>query len=138
MNSIEQLKVALGEPLKRKIGEQEFEFYPLSIIYLQDLFELAGKIQGKKEEILKKENAQILFNLLLKMCENSFPKDTPKDVLDRFVTKFFMELSEILIELHNPDINKLSPQQKSKIEQLKARVQKNVKPTGENQTTSSS
>ena len=137
MNTLEQLKTAIGEPLKRKLGDVEFEFYPLSVVDLPDLFELAGKIQNKEEEILKKENAKILFELILKMCKGSFNKDIQEDMLDKFVTKNFMELAEILIELHTPDVDKLSPQQKNKIEQLKILRAKNLQDAnlGTNQST---
>lgn len=142
MNTIEQIKTALGEPLKRKLGEQEFEFYPLDVSAMPDFFDLASKTQGKDEiELLKRENAEILVSLILKMLKNSFPKDTPEELLGQFAMKHFTELQEILVELHSPDVDKMSPQQKSRIEQLRAKVlaQKNVpSPTdsGTNQATS--
>ena len=139
MNSIDQLRVALGEPLKRKLGEQEFEFYPLDVTSMPDFFDLSARISGKdKTEIMKRENAEILINLILKMLKQSFPKDTPEELLGQFAMKYFIQLQEILIELHSPDIDKLSDTQKSRLEQLKAKVQKNAKSTGENQTESPS
>ena len=127
MNSIEQMKLALGEPLKRKLGEWEFEFHLLDVTSMPDFFELSARISGKDETaILKRENAELLVSLILKMLKNSFPKDTPEELLGQFAMKYFMELQEILIELHSPDVEKLSPQQKSRIEQLRAKAQQNA------------
>lgn len=138
MNSIEQLKVALGEPLKRNLGGQDFEFYPLDVTSLPDFFELSARMSGKEEtEFLKKENAEILVNLILKMLRNSFPKDTPEELLGQFAMKHFVDLQQILVELHSPDVEKLSPQQKNRLEQLKAKVQqKNAAQPGTTQGTS--
>ena len=138
MNNTEKIKLALGEPLKKTIGGQELEFYPLDVTSMPDFFDLSAKISGKDEtEILKKENAELLVNLIMKMLKQSM-KDVSEELLGQFAMKHFMELQQILVELHSPDIDKLSDKQISKIEQLKARINKNVKPTGENQAESSS
>ena len=133
INTIEQIKTALGEPLKRKLGETEFEFYPLDVTSMPDFFELSSRISGKDEtEILKRENAELIVNLILKMLKISFPKDTPDELLGQFAMKHFMELQEILIEIHSPDVDKMSPQQRKLIEERRAKIsaQKNVVNTG--------
>ena len=134
MNTLEQLKTAIGEPLKRKLGDTEFEFYPLDITSMPDFFELSARISGKDETaILKRENAEMLVNLILRLLRQAFPnkeKVTDEEyekILGQFAMKHFVELQGILTELHSPDVEKLSPAQKSKIEQLKAKaLQKNA------------
>ena len=77
MNTLEQLKTALGEPLKRKIGGQEFEFYPLDVTSLPDFFELYLKLGNEPEkEMFKRENAELFTKMIMKLLKNSFPKDT--------------------------------------------------------------
>ena len=133
MNSLEQLKTAIGEPLKRKLGDTEYEFYPLDITSMPDFFELSARISGKDEtEVLKRENAEMLVNLILKMLRASVTKTDENSIeyekiIGQFAMKHFVELQGILVELHSPDVEKLSPAQKSKIEQLRAKaLQKNA------------
>ena len=113
MNTLEQLKVALGEPLKKTLGGQEFEFYPLDITSMPDFFELSSRTTGKDESAVVK--------LMMAMLKKSFPKDTSEELLGEFAMKYFIELQEILVELNSPDVDKLSPKQKNRIEELRAR-----------------
>lgn len=124
MNSIEQLKVAIGEPLKRKLGEQEFEFYPLEVpelINLQEGFNLL-----KADGTHTKESLTIFTELVLKMVKKAFPKEATDDMINQFVIKYFFPLHEISMELHSPDVEELTDTQKIRLEQLKQKVQKNV------------
>jgi hypothetical protein len=103
MNDLERLKAALGEPIKREIGGQEFEFIALPIDYIPDLFELLTQIQGNLENIAKRENSQLLVKLIIAMLKesNSFQNADEKDI-QRFGMKYFKQLQEIFIELHIP------------------------------------
>ena len=126
MNSIEQLKVALGEPLKRNLGGQEFEFYPLPITDLVDL-QVVFQNLIKNNDTLTKEDLITLTELMIKMVKNVFPKETPDDLINQFVIKYYYQLQEILTELHSPNIDQLDEKQKSRLEQLKAKIaQKNA------------
>lgn len=130
MNTLEQLKTALGEPLKRKIGGQEFEFYPLDVTSLPDFFELYLKLGNEPEkEMFKRENAELFTKMIMKLLKNSFPKDTPEEDLGRFAMKYLFDLQDILVELHTPNVDILDEKKRSRIEELKARIlaQKNVK-----------
>ncbi len=120
MNEKEKLKIALGEPLKKTIGGQEIELYPLEVTYLPDFFSLYGKLGGKSDEdaitnfMADKENSKIMVDLIVAMIKNSFPKDTDEVLIKRFCMKYFVELQEILLELHQP-----GGTDKRKIKQIK-------------------
>lgn len=134
MNTIEQIKTAIGEPLKRNIGGQEFEFYCLDVIELVNFYDIS---QRASEEKLTKEDMISLTNLIINMVKKAFPKDTSEDLINQFVIKYFFQLQEILIELHSPDVDKMTPQQKARIEQMRTKVlaEKNAVNSGTNQTT---
>ena len=136
MNSIESLKVALGEPLKRKIGGQEFEFHSLDVTFMPELIEYSLKTD---EELLEKENVSIMVNLIKNMLKASFPENTPEDLIGRFAMKYYRELQIIFAEVHTSQADKIDEKTRSKIEELRKRIQsKNVKPIGTNQATSPS
>ena len=137
MNSIESIKIAIGEPLKKKLGGQEFEFYPLEVTELVTFHEVVRHIGGDIEKATKQDLIS-LTELVIKLVKKAFPQDTSEELVNQFVIKYFYQLQEILLEIHTPNTEELSEPQKAKIEQLKQKVQKNVKPTGENQATSSS
>ena len=132
MNSLEQLKVASGETLKRKLGTQEYEFYPLEVTELISFSEIVQRDNLSKDDLIK------VAELVIKMVKKAFPNKASEnelplsnelygDMINQLVIKYFYQLQEILVELHSPDIEKLSPAQKSKIEQLKAKaLQKNA------------
>ena len=145
LNTQEKLKVALGEPYRRKIGGQEFEFYPLEVTSLPDFFELYGKLGGVTDEkqiaeiMGKKENSRIIVDLIIKMLKDSFPKETDEVLIKRFAMKYFLECQEVLMELHKPskstDYRKLD-----RLQEIRKRVVKNkqnAQPKGENTKTSS-
>ena len=138
LNTQEKLKIALGEPYRKKIGGQEFEFYPLEVTSLPDFFELYSKLGGtnNEEEIAKlignKENSTIIVNLIVKMLKDSFGEETDIKLINKFAMKYFAELQEVLMELHQPsegvDIRK-----KDRLKEMRERVKKtkDVKPTTE-------
>ena len=147
LNTQEKLKVALGEPYRKKIGGQEFEFYPLEVTSLQDFFELYSKF-GKETDTKKiteimgnKENSQIIVNLIIKMLKDSFPKETDEVLIKRFAMKYFLECQEVLMELHKPsesvDERKLDRLQELKQRIVKNKQKQNVQSKGENTKTSS-
>lgn len=129
MNSIEQMKLALGEPLKRSLGGLDFEFYPLEITSMPDYIELSFKLASAKddkeyEEILfQKENMEKLIDLIIKFSKQNFPKDVPEDILHKFITKYFSDLQAIFMELHSQNVDKLDANQKKRLEQLKSKFQ---------------
>ncbi len=107
MNDTEKLKIALGGPLRKVIGNQEFEFYPLEVTYLPDFFALYGGAEGKSEEeaiksMAKPENMKVMVNLIVNMVKDSFPKDTDETLIKRFCMKYFVELGNVLTELNKP------------------------------------
>ena len=127
MNTLEQLRTAIGEPLKRKLGEQEFEFYPLDVTELVNFYDISERVS---KESMTKQDMIDLADMIIKMVKKAFPNKAPEnglpmaqerydDSINQLVIKYFFQLQEILNELHSPDVDKLSPQQKSKIEQLK-------------------
>ena len=125
MNTKEQIKLALGEPLKKTIGGQEFEFYPLDVTSLPDFFELYGKIGDNPEkEMMKRENAELFTKMIMKLLKNSFPADVPEEDLGRFAMKYFIDLQQILVELHTPNVSTLDETQKTRLEQARERLAK--------------
>ena len=138
LNTTEKLKIALGDPLRKTIGGQEFEFYPLDVTVLPDFFELYSKLEGHTDEksIMKvmgnKENSSIIVNLIVKMLKDSFGEETDIKLINKFAMKYFAELQEVLMELHQPsegvDIRK-----KDRLKEMRERVKKtkDVKPTTE-------
>ena len=129
LNTTEKLKIALGDPLRKTIGGQEFEFYPLDVTVLPDFFELYGKLEGHTDEksIMKvmgnKENSSIIVNLIVKMLKDSFGEETDIKLINKFAMKYFAELQEVLMELHQPsegvDIRK-----KDRLKEMRERVKK--------------
>ena len=136
MNTLEQLKTAIGEPLKRKLGEQEFEFYPLEVTELVNFYDISER--ASKESMTKQDMID-LADMIIKMVKKAFPNKAPEnglpmtqerydDSINHLVIKYFFQLQEILVELHSPDVDKLSEKQKNRIEQLRAKMleRKNV------------
>ena len=133
LNATEKLKIALGDPLRKKIGGQEFEFYPLAVTHLPEFFELYGKFEGKTDEssigkiMSNKDNSQIIVDLIVSMLKDSFPEDTDIKLINRFAMKYFAELQEILMELHQPS-ESMDKRKLDRIKEMKQRVQ-NAKST---------
>ena len=137
MNSLEQLKVAGGETLKRRLGTEEYEFYPLEVTELATLQDVIKRLGGDVEKATKQDLIS-LTELIIKMVKKSFPNkaseneltlsnDIYENKINQLVIKHFYQLQEILIELHTPNVDELSDTQRSKIEQLKAKaLQKNA------------
>jgi len=128
MNSLEQLKVAGGETLKRRLGTEEYEFYPLEITELATLQDVIKKLGGDVEKATKQDLIS-LTELIIKMVKKSFPNkaseneltlsnDIYENKINQLVIKHFYQLQEILIELHTPNVDELSDTQKSKIETI--------------------
>ncbi len=140
MNEINQLKNALGEPFKKVIGGQELEFYPLEVTYLPEFFELYGKLEGKTDDkalaevMTKRENSKIMVDLVVAMVKNSFPENSDEVIIKRFCMKYFLELQEVLVLLHNPQ--NVDKRKMTQIKKMRERVNKakgnNVQLTGAN------
>ena len=84
----------------------------------------------------QKENSQIIVNLILSMLKDSFPEDTDDKLIKQFAMKYFIDLQEVLTDLHKPaDVDK---RKLDRISKLKERVTKakNVQATAENKTES--
>lgn len=144
LNAQEKLKVALGDPLRKKIGGQEFEFYPLAVTHLPEFFELYGKLEGKTDEssiskvMANKENSTIIVNLIRSMLKDSFPEGTDERLLNQFAMKYFGELQEVLVDLHQPS-KSIDKRKLDRLQDLKQRVIKNkqnAQSKGENTKTS--
>ena len=132
LNTKEKLKVALGEPLRKKIGGQEFEFYPLDVTYLPDFFELYGKLEGKTDEVSvgkifgDRANSKIIVDLIVAMVKESMPKDTDEKLINQFCMKYFVELQEILVDLHKPSdsVDQIKLDRLKEIRERKAKAKK--------------
>ena len=101
MNELEKVKVAIGNPLIRKLGDQEFEFYPLGVDSIPDLFELIGKTGSNPQKVIERENSTLLVKLIDDLLKESFP-DLDDKMRKRLGMKYFTELQDILTELHLP------------------------------------
>ena len=112
MNQAEQTKSALGEPLKRKLGDVEFDFYPMDVTALVDLFDIFERISSDKE-LKKPENIILLINLIKRFLKENMPELDDKTI-GRVCMKYFKELQDILIEIHMPILlgeNKKDPEE---------------------------
>ena len=101
LSNLERVKAALGKPVVRKIAEQDFEFYPLTVDSLPDLFELFGRVGSNPEKITERQNSSILVKLIMDMLKQSMP-DVDESFLKRFAMQHFKELQNILVELNTP------------------------------------
>lgn len=106
-NKLEDIRKCLGKPITRKFkdedgGEMEFEFYPLGIDSLPDFMELQQKLAGDPNNVLKRENSELMIKLITNMLKKSFPENTPKDVMDAFAMRHLATLQEVLIETNVP------------------------------------
>ena len=116
MNDIEKIKIALGEPLKKVIGGQEFEFYPLSVDSLPELTDIQSRTEKNPESILEKDNMTRLVELMLKFLRDNIPnfKDEDELTLKRFLMKHFVEIQMVFKELNQP-----SEETKVNVEEMK-------------------
>ena len=106
-NSLEDIKRFLGKPIKKKLKddageEMEFEFYPLGIDSLPDFMELQQKLAGDPENVLKRENSELMVKLIKDMLKKSFPEDTPAELINQFAMRHLTILQEVLIEVNVP------------------------------------
>jgi len=130
LNTQEKLKVALGEPYRKEIGGQEFEFYPLEVTSLPDFFELYSKLGGETDEkkiaelMANRENTKIIVDLIVKMLVDSFPEGTDDVLIKRFAMKYFAECQEVLMELHKPS-ESVDKKKLDRLQDIRKRVVKN-------------
>lgn len=131
-NKLEDVKKLLGKPVTRKFkddsgGEIELEFYPLGIDSLPDFMELQQKLAGDPENVLKRENSELMIKLIRDMLTESFGEDFPKDIIDKFAMRHLPALQEILVEVNIP-----KGMTDEKMEKIKKKIQqvKDAKATG--------
>ena len=120
MNSVEQMKAALGEPLKRTLGGTEMEFLPLPVTDLPEFYEIAQEMKGGADSISKVAMEKIV-KLIVKMVKQT--TDAPDDIIAKFCMKHFYELQEILTELHMPDATDVKKNER--LNSIRERFKKN-------------
>ena len=130
MNSSEKLRLALGDSIKRTIGGQEFEFEPLDVTYLGDIWAVAKKVQSNPDN-LSKEDVKSMLDVLVAFVKNTFPEGTDETLIRKFCGKYFVELQNVMLEIHSSTTVVDDSNQKN-INTLRQRFQ-NAKPAGSNQ-----
>ena len=107
MNRLEQIRVALDKPIVRNIRGADVEFTALPVTDLPEFYEIADGSRKNNNE-LTKEGLRTAVKLIIKMVEQAFPIEpgTKKEDYDEIITQYvmqnWMELLNVLMELHSP------------------------------------
>jgi len=101
MNSLDKFKRHIGEPVKIKIGEDEFEFKPLNYEQFGKLMVLTSKFkQGEEFDMstLGEENIKGMLDLFYNIVNDSYPELTD-EMAKQFVTNNINIFGDILEKL---------------------------------------
>lgn len=122
MNSIDDVKRCVGEPVMYDIGGVQFGFYPLG---LKDygLLLKAQKMGDIKEptEEQQLEAFTLMQQLITRLLKQAIP-DITDELLDLMISKHYIRLQEIFVDIH-ANINNTNKEALASIEELKKNVQ---------------